>query len=63
MESIEHRGFVCQGPELASIIIEYRKTKSVKSPRGFGSIPPNWPLFETLMPSSTRRLKPLSGNR
>ena len=27
IESIEHRGFVCQGPELASITIEYRENK------------------------------------
>lgn len=25
LDSIEHRGFVCQGPELAGVTVEYRE--------------------------------------
>ena len=27
LDSVEHRGFVCQGPELAGVTIEYRENK------------------------------------
>jgi hypothetical protein len=27
LDSIEHRGFVCQGPELAGVTIEYRENQ------------------------------------
>jgi len=27
LDSVEHRGFVCQGPELAGVTIEYRENR------------------------------------
>jgi hypothetical protein len=42
LDSIENRGFVCQGPEVAGITVECGRTQSANYPSTFGPILHNW---------------------
>jgi hypothetical protein len=42
LDSIEHRGFICQGPELAGASIEYREHKIRQVAFNFASISQSW---------------------